>query len=428
MIGSGTLPGMPGQWSSSDPEAADELPTDLRFLVTAAPEEVEAVLEPAVGARAHLAAVYRTSADFHRGASDAVRRQVLALDAARLGDSELAARIVAARLDAHPAAQWGPIWATGSGLADALPHARASHSAEVRAVAVTADGRYLVSADSGGEVQLHDLATGQRIGGPVHDGGGVGQVAVVVIDDRPLVITGSGEEGTVRMWDPVTGRRTGEVLTDAGYAPALATATLDGRPVVIAGCLDDTVRLWDPTTGQALGSPLVEECRLLSAAAASFHDRTVAVTVTDPDGDNDYGTVHVWEAGTGRRIGVPFGDGCEVSLAAVASVGERLVVVTKGWDHTVRIWDPLTGRQTGAPVADDVRAHALVTSTVHGRAVAACGEWWDGHGRVRVWDLETGRQTGPALVFPARIATLAATVSGSLAVGFGSDIAVLDPR
>ncbi|MBG0819931.1 hypothetical protein HS048_04110 [Planomonospora sp. ID91781] len=324
-------------------------------------------------------------------------------------------------------AHWSPAWATGSGLVDALPHARTSHDAEVRAVAVTGDGRYLVSADDGGEVRLHDLATGARIGRPVRDGGGVGQVTVAVIGDSPLLITGSGGEGAIRVWDPVTGRRTGEVLTDAGHAPVLTAATLDGRLVVISGCLDDTVRLWDPATGQALGSPLVEECRLLSAATASFRDRAMAVTVTDLDGDNGYGTVHVWELGTGRRIGVPFGDGCEVSLAAVASVEERLMVVTKGWDHTVRIWDPLTGRET-ASVADDVRAHTLITSTLQGRPVAVSGEWWDGHGRARVWDLATGRQAGPALVFPARVAALAATPSSSLAVGFGSDIAVLDPR
>ncbi|MBB5967719.1 WD40 repeat domain-containing protein [Planomonospora venezuelensis] len=419
---------MSDQCSHPGPQARNGLLDDMRFLITAAPGQVDALLEQTADAHDSLiAAVYRASAHLHRGMSEAARRQILALDAARLGGDELASRITATRLDGHPPPRWSPTWVAGSRTAGAAPQARPGHDAAIRAVSVTADGRFMVTADEAGEVRLREPAAGQQIGRPVRDEGGAGQVAVTVIGDRPRVITGSGPEGTVRVWDPATGEQVGEILTDAGYAPAMAVAVLDGRPVLIAGCLDDTVRLWDPATGHEVGAPLAEEGRLVSVATASLHDRPVAVTVTDADGDNGCGTVQVWDLSTCRRIGVPFGEEYEVSLAAVASVGGRPVVVTKGWDHTVRLWDPAAGRQVGAPVADDVRAHALATVTAAGRPLAVSGEWHDGYGRLRAWDLATGRQAGPALVFPARITALAAPSQDRLVVGFGSDVAVLDP-
>ncbi|WP_068923124.1 WD40 repeat domain-containing protein [Planobispora rosea] len=427
MIDLGMLPVMSEQYAHPDAEALSRRRSDTQFLVIAAPERVDALLEQAADARSGLiAAVYRTSAHLHRGMSEADRRQILALDAARLGERDLAARITATRLEGHPPARWNPIWATGSQPDGALPGAAAGHAAAIRAVALAADGRFAVTADEAGDVRLRDAATRRQIGRPMRDEGGAGQVTVTVIDDRPWVITGSGPEGTVRVWDPATGEQVGEVLTDAGYAPVMATAVLQGRAVVIAGCLDGTVRLWDPANGAAIGAPLGTEGRLVSVAAASPDDQPIAVTVTDADGEGDCGTVRVWDLATGRPIGVPFGQKCEVSLAAVASVGGRPVVVTKGWDHVVRTWNAVTGLQAGAPMADDVRAHALVTVTVAGRPVAISGEWHDGYGRLRVWDLATGRPAGPAPVFPARITALAAT-SDRLLVGLGCDVAVLSP-
>ncbi|GIH97628.1 WD40 repeat domain-containing protein [Planobispora siamensis] len=349
MIDLGMLPVMSEQCSHPATEALSRLRSDAHFLITAAPERVDALLQQATDAQTSLiAAVYRTSAHLHRTMSKADRRQILALDAARLGEGDLAARLVATRLEGHPPARWSPLWATASQLSGALPaRAAAGHDAAIRAVAMTADGRFAVTADEAGEVRLREPATGQRIGRPLRDAGGAGQVAVTVIDERPWVITGSGPEGTVRVWDPATGASIGEILTDAGYAPAMATAVLEDRPVVIAGCLDETVRLWDPATGALAGVLLGAEGPLVSVAAASLDDRPVAVTVTDADGEGDCGTVQVWDLGTGAPIGVPFGQEHEVSLAAVASAGGRLVVATKGWDHTVRIWDAVTGRQVG---------------------------------------------------------------------------------
>jgi hypothetical protein len=87
---------------------------DPAWLVRANPRLVIASLGSAAD-RTQLvaAAVYRTSAHLHQGSSPAVRRQLLALDAARIGDRALAAKPSEVPLDGEPAALWRVRWVGG---------------------------------------------------------------------------------------------------------------------------------------------------------------------------------------------------------------------------------------------------------------------------------------------------------------------------
>ena len=72
------------------------------------------------------------------------------------------------------------------------------------ALAVTPDGRRIVSGDADGSVRLWDVETGGEVGelkghvGPVH--------AVAVTSDGRYVVSG-GNDGRVRVWDLHSGRQ-----------------------------------------------------------------------------------------------------------------------------------------------------------------------------------------------------------------------------
>lgn len=147
----------------------------------------------------------------------------------------------------------------------------------------------MVAADDAGEVRLHDLTTGQRAGTLIRDGGGPGQVAVVVTGDRPLVITGSGPEGTVRVWDPVTGRQTGAPLADDARAHALVASAVEGHPVAVSGEWHDghgRIRVWDLVIGRPAGPALMLPTWVAALATTPRGRLVVAsgrdVTVLDP--------------------------------------------------------------------------------------------------------------------------------------------------
>ncbi|MFB7137981.1 WD40 repeat domain-containing protein [Streptomyces sp. NPDC056237] len=387
--------------------------TDPGWLVNADPAQVWAGLDCAVGAEEVLvAAVYRASMRVHKYAAPGVRRQLLALDAARYGAPELAAELAAAEAGDEPDADWRVEWASGSLLGSA--HTNASTlSADKRATWATSSlfrpedisvlgGYYpdevavVATAAVGGRtlalvtltgsnslrgklVQVWDVATGRPVGEPLtgHTDT-VRAVATAMVDGRPVAVTGSDDK-TVRMWDLTTGRPVGEPLTGhTGGVLAVATATVDGRPVAVTGSDDKTVRMWDLTTGRPVGEPLTGHTGgVLAVATATVDGRPVAIT-----GGHDK-TVRVWDLTTGQPVGEALtGHTSQVRGVATAMVDDHTVAVTGSWDRTVRVWDLATGRQIGVPPARydeklgmvvDGRPEALGAMVVNGRPVTFPG-------------------------------------------------------
>ncbi|MGW3498023.1 hypothetical protein [Streptomyces sp. NPDC001020] len=192
------------------------------------PGRVLSALDGAAGREEELAAaVYRASAHLHRDAEAGVRRQLLALDAARYGDRGLAARITAVPVEGEPAARWGVDWATGGMVTPQLRHTLTSHTR------------------------------------------GVWAVATAVVDGHPVAVTGSHDH-TVRVWDLTTGQPIGEPLTGhTREVEAVAAAVVDGRPVAVAvtGSWVETVRMWDLITGEQVATLPFPELVLVVAVA-----------------------------------------------------------------------------------------------------------------------------------------------------------------
>ncbi|MEL5960068.1 WD40 repeat domain-containing protein [Streptomyces sp. CLV115] len=401
---------------------------DPGFLVNADPEEVLGLVDAASGPAGRFAgAVYRASAHLHRDAGAGVRRQLLALDAARYGDRGLAARITAVPVEGEPAAQWGVEWATGGMVDRSLWQTLAGHTSSVVGVATgVVEGRPVAVTSSRDEtVRVWDLATGRQVGQPLtgHIFGVIG-VATGVVDGCPVAVTGGADE-TVRVWDLTTGQPVGEPLHEhTNWVRAVATAVVDGCPVAVTGDYDGTVWVWDLTTREQIGEPLQERFRSdVEAVATGVVDgRPVAVTLTDGGG-----MVRVWDLATREQIGEPLRTHTgPVYGMAMGVVDGRPVAVTGSGDGTVRVWD-LTTRQ---PIGEPLTCHtdsvgAVATGVVDGRPVAVTGSV---DKTVRVWDLTTGRPAGPKLVFPAEVHAVAVTSDGRPVVGFGHEVAVLARR
>ncbi|MET8981095.1 hypothetical protein ABZX85_36415 [Streptomyces sp. NPDC004539] len=280
-------------------------------------------MDAASGPAARLAAaVYRASAHLHRGATAGVRRQLLALDAARYGDRELSARINATPVEGVSTGPWGVEWAAGM-VDHCLWQPLAGHTSGVSAVATgMMDGLPVVVAGGwDAAVQVWDLARYQPVGEPLtgHTGP-VLAVATGVLEGRSVAVTGS-DDFTVRVWDLATGRPVGEPLTGhADWVLAVATGVLEGRSVAVTGSDDFTVRVWDLATGQPVGEPLTGYTDAVWAVTTGVVDSCpVAVT-----GGRD-GTVRVWDLTTGQQVGSELVFPAPVAAVAVAA-DSRLVV------------------------------------------------------------------------------------------------------
>ncbi|MFF3959869.1 WD40 repeat domain-containing protein [Streptomyces sp. NPDC001890] len=378
---------------------------------------------------ARLAAVYRASVHLHRDVTAGVRRQLLALDAARYGDRELAARITAVSVKGEPAAQWGVEWATGTAVEHRYRHVvLPGHTGDVESMATTVVGGSAVAVTGSRDdetVRVWDLVTGQPVG--EHLTGlaqGVRALAMAVVDGRPVAVIASNDEteGTVRVWDLATGRQIGEPLdSDHGWMTAVATMVVgDGSSRAITCDSDGRVGEWDLATGSQVGE--LDSLTLWTCAVATVVVDSCSHAVAGGLG----GLAWVWDLATGQIGESLIGHTGDVCAVGTALVGGRPVAVTGSDDATVRMWDLTTGQQIGEPLTGHTgTVLTMATGVVEGRSVAVTG---GADRQVRVWDLATGRPIGRDLVFPAPVNAVAVAPDGRLVVGFGHEVAVLARR
>ncbi len=323
----------------------------------------------------------------------------------------------------------------------ALVRILTGHQSSVRAVAVAADGRQVVSASDDGTVAVWDLTTGQRL--RELRGHRAAVNAVAVSPGGRQVVSGS-DDGTVAVWDLATGRRLRELRGHQAAVRAVAVA-LHGRQVV-SGCDDGTVVVWDLTTGRRLrqlrGHPDAVNAVAVDAggryAVSGSRDRTVAVwdlatgRVRELRGHQaavravalvlegqqvvsgcDDGTVAVWDPATGRRLRELRGHRDAVNAVAVDPGGRHAV---SGSDNgTVAVWDLTTDERARELRGHQAAVRAVAVAPGGRRVVSGCDD-----GTVAVWDLATGRQLRELRGHQAVVRAVAVTADGRQVV-FGCD-------
>ena len=194
-------------------------------------------------------------------------------------------------------------------------------------MALSGDGRYIVSGSDDGTVAVWDLQTGarlheltghqrwgdfrglerrraaHRLGLRRWDGGGVGPEPVHGDEltgqrwgDSVLTATGGNrlgsDDGTVAVWDLQTGARLHELTGHQGWVTSVALSG-DGRHIV-SGSDDGTVAVWDLQTGARLHELTGHQGGVNSVALSGDGRHIVS--------GSDDGTVAVWDLQTGARL------------------------------------------------------------------------------------------------------------------------------
>ncbi len=224
---------------------------------------------------------------------------------------------------------------------------------------------------------------------------------VAVSPDGRRLLT-SSHDGTVRLWDAETGRQLRVFTGHTDHVKGVAFLP-DGRRG-LSGSDDDTVRLWDLETGR--------ELRVFTG-----HTADVSRVVVSPDGRqalssaND-STARLWEIETGRELRQFVGHGSAVVDVAFLPDGRR--GLTSSADGTVRLWDLETGRELRrfGPIPGPV--HVAVAPD--GRLALTGG----GDGIVRLLEVESWQEVGRLAKHDDAIQALAFTPDGRRALSVAS--------
>jgi len=197
-----------------------------------------------------------------------------------------------------------------------------SHSEGVTSVALSPDGKTVVTASRDRTAQLWDVATGRRGPTLVHERT-VNSVAFS--PDGKFVLTG-GVDLKAQIWDATTGQPSGPVMTHPDEILCV-TFSLEGQTVLTI-CADGTVHCWDAATGQRRGRTLTKQGTVRSVAFSP--DGKTVITGCDT------GMARLWDASTGQPVGPAMPHSGPVQSAAFSPDGRSLI--TGGLDGTARIW------------------------------------------------------------------------------------------
>jgi WD40 repeat protein/serine/threonine protein kinase len=266
------------------------------------------------------------------------------------------------------------------------------HPHTVKAANLSADGR-LVATACGDTAQVWNAGTGRRIGPPLKHTARIR--AVALSPDGRLLLTG-GDDRVARLWETATGQPVGAPLVHASHVGLVAFSP-DSK-VALTGAKNGAARLWDTATGTAIGQPL-------------SHTDVVRVLAFSPDGrlaatgSND-ATARLWEVPTGRPYGQPLRHKGAVRGLAFSPDGRQLL--TGSNDTTARLWDVTTGKPLH--VFRHRKPVPGVAFRPDGLAVATGSEDYT----AREWDARTGQPLGPALLHEDEVARVAYSPDGRL--------------
>jgi len=242
------------------------------------------------------------------------------------------------------------------------------HTGQVRACAVTPDGRRVVSASVDGTLKVWDLHAGRVLANLEGRGGSVNGCAVTS-DGRRAV--SAYFDGTLKVWDLDAGRVVATLRGHTGEVTA-CVLTADGRRA-ISGSADRTLKIWDLDAGRTL-------------ATLHGHKNWVRACAVTPDGGRVISASHdrtlkIWDLDAGRDLATLHDHADWVTACAVTPDGER--VISASHDRTLKIWDLDTARvlATLGGHADGVRACVI---TPDGRRVVSASN----DRMLKVWNLD----------------------------------------
>jgi WD40 repeat protein/serine/threonine protein kinase len=252
------------------------------------------------------------------------------------------------------------------------------HTGGVRSLAVSPDGRRLVSGSADHTLIIWDVATDQPIGTPLT--GHTGWVNSIAFSPDGKRIASASTDQTIRIWNAETGEAEGEPLIGHTGSVWSVAFSPDGQTLA-SGSDDITVILWDVATGKPIGDPL------------TGHEGTVYSVTFSPDGKtlasgSDDDTIRLWDTSTWKPIGDPLSTvNWVLSLAFNPKTG---LLASTGADRNVTFWDTSTGERLTVLTTNHQNWGRQVVFSTDGQYFATASQ----DHTVRIWDATSGDPVG----------------------------------
>jgi WD40 repeat protein/predicted AAA+ superfamily ATPase len=219
---------------------------------------------------------------------------------------------------------------SGKELTGFLGSPNLKHSDGVNCVAVSPDGKYIVSGSSDHTVKLWERTSGKEVR---TFKGHNGRVRSVCFSPEGTHILSGSDDNTVKLWDRAGGK---EVRTFKGHNGRVRSVCFSPEGThILSGSSDYTVKLWERTSGK--------EVRTFKG-----HEGGVWSVCFSPEGtfilsgSSDH-TVKLWERTSGKEVRTFKGH--EGYVMSVCFSPEGTHILSGSNDKTVKLWDRAGGKE-----------------------------------------------------------------------------------
>jgi len=224
----------------------------------------------------------------------------------------------------HPISKSNSISPTSRIIGEGLMYTFTGHSESINCIAMTPNGKMLVSGSEDNTLKLWNLQKRKYIA--TLEGHEAGVKSVAFSPDGKILVSGSADN-TIKLWQlPKVKAPTHTLTGHSDWVKCLAISP-DGQ-ILASGSQDKTIKLWNLATGE-LKSTLAGHWREVNNLAISPDGRTLISCSGDE-------TIQLWNLDTLKPL--QSFEGHQGAVAAVAISPDGQPIVSSSWDHTIRVW------------------------------------------------------------------------------------------
>jgi len=250
-----------------------------------------------------------------------------------------------------------------------------AHQSGVNSVALSPDGKRLVTGGDDKAVKIWDIATGKEL--VALPGAHEDKVSCVAFSPDSKQIVSGDDLGKIKVWDAaefneaITSIRHGnELIRSVSFSP-------DGKKIVSAMNWDKEIKVWDAATGAEIIS-----------FSGSEHADGVSCAAFSPNGKHIASgewcaTIIIWDAASGNEV-MKFSDKTWINTVSFSPDGKLLA--SAGGSELINIRDALTGTIV-TTIYGSSNINSIAFSPDNKYLVSGSDDC-----TVKVWDIATGKK------------------------------------
>jgi small GTP-binding protein len=259
----------------------------------------------------------------------------------------------------------------GNQQPDSRPMVLKSHTGFIFGVALTPDGKTIVSSSEDKTIKLWDLKTGKCRA--TLKGHNEKVYCVALTPDGKTIVSGADDK-TIKLWDLKT-RKCRDTLKGHTELVINLALTSEGKTIVSTS-YDNTLKLWDLKT---------RKCR----DTLKGNNSPIYCVALTPDGKTivsgaDDKTIKLWDLKTRKCRDTLKGNNSPIYCVALTPDGKT--IVSGAEDSTIKLWDLKSGK-CRATLEGHTGWIASLALTPDGKTIVSGAE----DKTIKLWDLKSGK-------------------------------------